>query len=407
MQVESQFARLIAPYTIEAFFQTYWEAQTLYLPRNDASFYASVLNPDDIDLLLQNKALLADYNNFRLVDQGNMLSLDAWCNRHPKSQQYFIDNDKLYGLLHQGLTLTINGAHKKVPKLRQFCSALEYELKFKLRANIYITPPQSQGLVPHYDEHDVFILQITGTKAWKLYHSPIALPSHLRDQQIGCHELDEPELMVMLQPGDLLYIPRGVVHQAASQETTSMHVSLGLYPTFAYELFEELVTIAQADPAFRQAIPHGFTSSEQQQTFYQQFQTLSQSLINKINPEELVERKYAAFRCDRKSEDQGRFQDLIHLPQLNLNSIVARRPNILLSVERSPTQIVLHFYQKSLTFPIFLAASLTDLIDHQYLAVKDIGGLINDAGRVSLAKNLIQAGFLMIKEIDSTLSSSI
>lgn len=400
MKVESQFAHLIAPCTIEDFFQTYWEAQTLYLPRNDASVYESVLSPADIDLLLQNKALLADYNNFRLVDQGNKLSLEDWCDRHSKSQQYFINNDKLYGLLHQGLTLTINGAHKKIPKLRQFCSALEAELKFKLRTNLYITPPHAQGLAPHYDEHDVFLLQITGEKEWKLYHSPVELPSHIRDQQIGRHELAEPTLTVMLQPGDLLYIPRGVVHQAVSQETTSIHASLGLYPTFAYELFEELVTLAQADPAFRQAIPHGFSSPEERKTFYQQFQTLSQSLLDNTQPEALVERKYAAFRCDRKSEDQGRFQDLIQLPKLNLGSIVARRPNILYSVETSATDIKLHFYQKSLTFPLFLATSLTDVIDHPCLAVQDIGGLINDAGRLSLVKNLIQEGFLMIKEIN-------
>ncbi|WP_299486435.1 cupin domain-containing protein [Acaryochloris sp. IP29b_bin.137] len=405
MKVESQFAQLIAPCTLEDFFQTYWEMQTLYLPRNNAAVYEDILTPEDIDRLLQNKALLADYNNFRLVDQGKLISLEAWCDRHPKSQQYFINNDKLYTLLHQGLTLTINSAHKKIPSLRQFCSGLESELKFKLRTNIYITPPHAQGLAPHYDEHDVLILQITGAKEWKLYPSTVELPSHLRDQQIGRHKLDAPDLMVMLQPGDLLYIPRGIVHQAASQETPSIHVSLGLYPTFTYELLEELVAIAQADPAFRKAIPHGFTSSEQQQTFYQQFQTLSQSLFSNINPAELVKRKYAAFQCDRKSEDQGRFQDLIHLPQLNPNSVVAHRPYILFTIDRSPTQIILNFYQKSLTFPIFLAPSLTDLLDHPCLAIRDIGGLINDAGRLALAKTLIQEGFLMIKEIHSTSSS--
>lgn len=407
MPVESHFAHLISPCSVDDFFQTYWEAQTLHLSRNDSSFYQAVLSPEDIDFLLQNKALLADYNNFRLVDQGHQLSLEDWCDRHHKSQQYFINNDKLYELLHQGLTLTINGAHKKLPKLRQFCSALECELKFKLRTNLYITPPQARGLAPHYDEHDVFILQITGTKEWQLYHAPIALPSHLRDQNIGRHELDEPSLTVTLQPGDLLYIPRGIVHQATSQDTTSIHASLGLYPTFAYELLEELVTLAQADPAFRQAIPHGFSSPDQQQAFCEQFQVLSQSLISKTKTEELVEKKYEVFRCDRKSEDEGRFRDLLRLPQLTLESIVARRPTILFKVETDATQVYVQFYQKKLTFPRFLEPSLNDLIQHPSLAVKEIGGLINDAGRLSLAKTLIQAGFLTIQENHSVSSSNV
>jgi len=405
MTVEFHFAQLIAPCSVDDFFQTYWETQPLYLSRHDSCFYQTVLSPEDIDFLLQNKALLADYNNFRLVDQGQKLSLEDWCDRHHKSQQYFINNDQLYELLHQGLTLTINGAHKKLPKLRQFCSALECELKFKLRTNLYITPPQARGLAPHYDEHDVLILQITGTKEWQLYHAPIELPSHLRDPNIGRHQLGEPSLTVMLQPGDLLYIPRGIVHQATSQNATSIHASLGLYPTFAYELLEELVTLAQADPGFRRAIPHGFSSFDQQQAFYEQFQVLSQSLINNTKTEELVERKYERFRCDRKSEDQGRFTDLINLPQLTLESIVGRRPNILFKVETDATQVYLQFYQKKLTFPRFLEPSLNDLIQQSYLAVKEIGGLINDPGRLSLAKTLIQAGFLTIKENHSVPSS--
>ncbi len=42
-------------------------------------------------------------------------------------------------------------------------------------ANCYITPVNSQGLAPHYDDVEVFVLQLEGTKAWKLYHPSLSL----------------------------------------------------------------------------------------------------------------------------------------------------------------------------------------------------------------------------------------
>ena len=49
-----------------------------------------------------------------------------------------------------------------------------------MQANAYITPPQNRGFDDHYDVHDVFVLQIEGTKRW-IIHEPVH-PDPLRDQ---------------------------------------------------------------------------------------------------------------------------------------------------------------------------------------------------------------------------------
>ena len=36
---------------------------------------------------------------------------------------------------------------------------------------MYITPADAQGFAPHYDDVDVFILQVEGRKLWRLYDS--------------------------------------------------------------------------------------------------------------------------------------------------------------------------------------------------------------------------------------------
>lgn len=34
----------------------------------------------------------------------------------------------------------------------------------------YLTPPDSQGFAPHYDDIEAFVLQLEGKKHWRLYN---------------------------------------------------------------------------------------------------------------------------------------------------------------------------------------------------------------------------------------------
>lgn len=54
-------------------------------------------------------------------------------------------------------------------KLHQAISYLQEYFGTFVGANAYLTPPDSQGFAPHYDDIEAFILQIEGKKHWKLY----------------------------------------------------------------------------------------------------------------------------------------------------------------------------------------------------------------------------------------------
>ena len=80
--------------------------------------------------------------------------------------------------------------------------------------NIYLTPPGGQGLAPHVDGHDVFVVQQAGEKTWTLL------------------EPDKVSVLknVTLRPGDVLYLPQGVPHYARSAgEGPSLHVTASVY----------------------------------------------------------------------------------------------------------------------------------------------------------------------------------
>ncbi|KAG4959152.1 hypothetical protein JHK87_035785 [Glycine soja] len=100
-------------------------------------------------------------------------------------------------------------------------------------ANLYLTPPNSQGLVCHFDDHCVFVCQIFGSKQWTIFSPPSQLLPHLYDNLLGsdinCTKAGRREFF--LREGDLLYIPRGFPHEAY----TSSAVSDGS-PGFSFHL---------------------------------------------------------------------------------------------------------------------------------------------------------------------------
>jgi lysine-specific demethylase/histidyl-hydroxylase NO66 len=136
--------------------------------------------------------------------------------------------------------------------------------------NVYLTPPGTQGFALHFDDIDAFVLQLSGTKSWKVY-APNDKEALLPRQPPTAHfepgSHGDPVLEVDLTPGDLLYLPRGAPHQAvASPDSHSLHVTISTNQMNSWaDLFEiaiprALELAAEEHPALRQTLPLGFLS---------------------------------------------------------------------------------------------------------------------------------------------------
>lgn len=115
-------------------------------------------------------------------------------------------------------------------------------------ANVYLTPKNSQGFAPHYDDIEAFVLQVEGKKRWRLYKPrtrkemlPRESSKNFKQEEIG-----EPCLDVILEAGDLLYFPRGYIHQALTLKNHhSLHITVSAYQKQTYgDLLETLIPMA-------------------------------------------------------------------------------------------------------------------------------------------------------------------
>ena len=134
--------------------------------------------------------------------------------------------------------------------------SIEVELNFATQVNAYFTPPESQGFVAHYDDHDVLILQLSGIQdlAPLRGHRCRAAPM-LRHEPVAAEALPPPT-DVRLETGDVLYVPRGRVHAAEATSEVSVHLTVGLHaPTLLLLVTRALNALSNSDDRVHTQLP--------------------------------------------------------------------------------------------------------------------------------------------------------
>lgn len=195
-----------------------------------------------------------------------------------------IDRVAVARLYRRGATIILNQLHQSDIALADFCRSVERVFSCHVQTNIYLTPPGSQGFHTHYDNHDVFVLQIEGEKTWRLYDRPVAAPYRGERFQSGRHPVGEPTHSFVLKAGDCAYIPRGLMHDAsASGEDASLHITCGLLVrTWADLVLEAVSEVCVNDPAFRRALPPDFARRDFDRTSaLQHFRSLISDLASR------------------------------------------------------------------------------------------------------------------------------
>ena len=114
------------------------------------------------------------------------------------------------------------------------------------------------GFGPHYDVHDVFIFQISGAKNWKIYPPIFDLPHASQPFRPQMSPDSAPLLELDIEPGDLLYLPRGFVHTTNTGNRASAHATLGVTVYTWVELLAIWLQSSKNDADFRRALPPGF-----------------------------------------------------------------------------------------------------------------------------------------------------
>ncbi|MGW4735150.1 JmjC domain-containing protein [Streptomyces shenzhenensis] len=135
---------------------------------------------------------------------------------------------ELHARLQEGASLALDSVDELHPPIARLAEAIERELRTRVQANLYASWTSTGGFGVHWDDHDTVIVQLDGAKRWRIYGTTRSFPLY-RDIEDPGEPPTEPVADLVLNPGDVLYVPRGVWHSvSADQGVRSLHVTCGL-----------------------------------------------------------------------------------------------------------------------------------------------------------------------------------
>jgi hypothetical protein len=161
----------------------------------------------------------------------------------------------------RGDTVVLQGLHHTNPHLARLANNIALALDHPVQVNAYLSPSSARGLDLHFDYHDVFVVQLGGSKRWRVW-SPLARTT---DPVRGRHsiaaprfdELGEPLLDVTLRAGDCLYLPRGHPHAAETAAQPSDHLTIGLLAVTWQRVLRAAIDVEVAAGRLTGSLPVG------------------------------------------------------------------------------------------------------------------------------------------------------
>ena len=228
------------------FITNYWSKKPYLLKRNNTNYYKAKGIDIDLDTI---------YKIIKLNEGKFTFGQNVICKYYDKNTKKeitkcergdIVEMDKIKELFSDklnGITIQLLHSHFYHFEIGKLIYNLESYFGNFVSTNIYITPNLKQGLKPHWDDIDAFILQIKGSKKWKLYsikpkNKQFPIQQSYKDLNISNSDKYEFIMECILNPGDLLYFPRGIVHFAECVENEnddySLHLTISTNQNYHY-----------------------------------------------------------------------------------------------------------------------------------------------------------------------------
>ena len=388
---------------VSRFFDQVWARTPHHYRDVDSTHFADVLSLDAIDALLAPGGLRAPA--LRLVRGGKAIPSSSYTvsQTTPGTRvDDAIDSDAVLRAFAGGATVVLQGIHRFLPSVQRFCAGIERSIGHPVQANAYLTPAGGErGLGVHHDTHDVFVLQLFGTKRWRLYaveteHPVASYPASRRHPQPG-----DPTSTHELSAGDCLYLPRGVPHDAESLETGALHLTLGVRSPTWLDVMQRVFATAHEHPELRAPLPVAYAddSSAFEAATAQMLACVSKWLTSR-DPGEIARREIAR-RVAPAVDRRGRLTRLAHASPIAPTTPLERiGPRWTLSLDQAQATLSAPHRRMRLRFPARVAPALRVLVDASLFCAEDLREFLDSSGALVLVRRLHREGLVHRTDVE-------
>jgi ribosomal protein L16 Arg81 hydroxylase len=387
---EYSLSEILSPFSTVTFFEEYWEKDALHVARESDRYYLHLFSRRDLDALLWK--CKPTWGAVQLANHKRGADWIDFTSTAPEPAT-------LRRAYDQGDSIVVNNLQNLWPPITAFARNLEGIFGFCVNVNAYLTPPDSQGLSAHYDTEDGFVLQVEGSKRWRLFRAERALPLADDFQEIGQSVAGLEAREVCLKPGDLLYLPRGIVHEALTAARPSLHLTVTINAVRWVNLLEvailsALKAVSEEDLDCRRALPVGWLWHPSAEVFEEHFANLLGRIVRRVNSREGLEELACRFIGELGPLPGGFFSDT-HSDDIDLDSMIERRNGMLCLVTHHGNRARIQFPGGGLEVPAAIEPALRTIATLRHFAVRSLSGTLSDDSKLLLIRRLIQDGLLV------------
>ncbi|MBI5160445.1 MAG: cupin-like domain-containing protein [Micrococcales bacterium] len=389
---------------IEEFAAHHWGRRALLSPALDPDAFSDLFSADAVDELIAERGLRTPF--IRMAKEGSVLGPATYTASGGFGAEVAdqVSSDRVLAQFAAGATIVLQGLHRMWPPLQHFTRQLIAELGHPAQVNAYVTPGSNRGFDPHYDVHDVFVLQVAGEKRWvvhePVHENPLAdEPWSQHADAVAARAAGDPLIDTVLRPGDALYLPRGYIHSATALGGTTVHLTIGMPAFTGTDIARELVARAVRAPAVRGSLPLGVDVADPA-ALAAQVRAAADAVIAELSADpDAAARRIAAALGDRfarmtRPEPLRPLAAIEAAEALGPESQVRWRAELRFRVLDEGDRVAIALGERTIRLPGSASEALRQLAEGTPVAVAALPGL-DTADALVVVRRLIREGVLV------------
>jgi 50S ribosomal protein L16 3-hydroxylase len=194
---------LIGDLTVDRFLERHWQKTPLLVRKGLDDLPALASRSGVLDLAMRPGV---DARLIRRPEPGTDWTLD----RGPFERESF---DRLPD---EGWTVLVQEVDRHVPALAELLERFRFVPNWRLDDVMASYATDGGGVGPHVDRYDVFLVQVAGSRRWRIGTEPLTDARLRPGTDYPVLAAFEPDQEWVLEPGDVLYLPPGIPHDGVA-----------------------------------------------------------------------------------------------------------------------------------------------------------------------------------------------
>jgi 50S ribosomal protein L16 3-hydroxylase len=214
--------------SITSFLTNYWQKKPLVI-RQALPGFNSPISPDELAGLA-----LEEEIESRIVWETPNQSPQWHLKRGPFTEKDFSS------LPNSHWTLLVQGVDRVIPEVYALLDHFNFLPQWRVDDVMISFATLFGGVGPHYDNYDVFLYQAKGQRLWSLTSQKCKPENYIPELELRIMREFAVEEEILLEEGDMLYLPPHIGHYGISQSDECMTYSFGYRSYQGQELWDSL-----------------------------------------------------------------------------------------------------------------------------------------------------------------------